>query len=217
MKVFALIRDFPIQTCELSHATPPPIRTFNFTRKFFVERPKFVQGLFQRLRVLFFLTRAQCQIRVFHAEVCPNAFTCCRQWFKICISCRYTKPIVSAIITFDCDTAESAMPLAVFMKRIWHFIKLPFVCFRIPFTESQRDTIVFQRPTRFTGVSERLKLVTLFDFRSTAKFLEKSVVCLMNPFQFLLDCLRRQRLPMRVRRAFQIRQVRTHCCVVRIR
>ena len=150
MEVFTLVADFPIETFNLTHTSPPAGRTFLFTAEFFVESPKFAQGLFQRLGVLDFLTRAKCQVCVFHTEVCPNAFTCCQQWFKICISCRYTKPIVSAIITFDYDTADSAMPLAVFMKRIRHFIKLPFACLEIPFTESQRDTIDFQRPPRLS-------------------------------------------------------------------
>ena len=103
------------------------------------------------------------------------------------------------------------------MKRIRHFIKLPLTRLGIPFTESQRDTIVFQRPPRFSGVSDRLKLVSLFDMRSTTKFLKKTVIRQVNPFQFLLDRLTRQGVPMRVRRLFQIRQVSRHGVVVRIR
>ncbi len=63
VKVFAVVANFPIQTCELPDTPPPPVRTFNFTRKRFIERPKFLQGLFQRLRVVYFLTRAKCQVR----------------------------------------------------------------------------------------------------------------------------------------------------------
>ena len=54
MKVFALVTDFPIETCYLSDTPPPAIRTFLLTAQCLVERPKFVQGLFQRLGVLFF-------------------------------------------------------------------------------------------------------------------------------------------------------------------
>ncbi len=210
MKVFALIADFPIKPCELSHATPPTVRTFLLTAKVFIERPKFVQGVLQRLWVLDFLTRAQCQISVFHTEICPNALTCCRQWFEICVGCCYAQPIVATTITFDCDISESPMPLAVFMKRIWHFIKLPLPCLWIPFAKRQRDTIIFQRPPRFSGVGDRLKLVSRFNFRSTAKFLEKSIVCPINASQFLLDRLTRQCLPMRVRRPFQNFHVVAH-------
>ena len=49
MKVFALIRDFLIKACDCSDTPPPAIRTFDFTRKFFVERLKFLQVRFQRL------------------------------------------------------------------------------------------------------------------------------------------------------------------------
>ena len=218
MKVFALVGNFPTQPCEVSHTPPPTVRTFLFTRKFFVERPKFVQGVFQRLGVLFFLTRAQCQVRVFHTEVCPNAFTCCRKpRFEICIGCCDTKPIVPAIVALDCDTTDSPMPLAVLMKRIRNFIKLPLTRMRIPFAEGQRDTIVFQRPTRFTWVGDRFELVSLFDFRSATEFLEKSVIRCVNPSQLLLNGLAWQSIPMWVCRSLQIRQVRAHCRVVRIR
>ena len=217
MKVFALVTNFSIEACDCSDTPPPAVRTFNFTRKFFVERPKFVQGVFQGLWVLDFLTRAKCQICVFHSEVCPNAFTCCRQRFEICIGRCDTKPVSTASVSFDCNGVDSAMPLTVFMKRIRHFIKLPLTCFRIPFTKRQRDTIVFQRPPRFSGVGDRFKLVSRFNFRSATKLLEKSVISLMNPSQFLLDRLRRQGLPMWVSCIFQNFYVVTHTLKAHIR
>ena len=58
--------------------------------------------------------------------------------------------------------------------------------------------------------------MSLFDLRSTTKFIEKSLIRFMNPFQFLLDRLRRQRLPMRVCRIFQMFRVFTHAFKVRI-
>ena len=217
MKVFALIRDFPIKACDCSDTPPPAVRTFNFTRKFFVERPKFVQGVFQGLWVLDFLTRAKGQISVFHAEVCPNAFTCCWQRLEICIGRCDTKPIITASVSFDGESANSSMPLSVFMERIRNFIKLPLTRLRIPFTKRQRDTIVFQRPPRFSGVRDRLKLMTLLDFRSTPKFFEKPVISFMNTSQFLLDRLRRQSFPMRVCRPFQNFHVVTHALKTHIR
>ena len=69
MKVFALIANPSVEPCELPHTPPPAVRTFDFARKTFVERPKFVQGVFQRLWMLFLLTRAECQVLVFHTEV----------------------------------------------------------------------------------------------------------------------------------------------------
>ncbi len=216
MKVFALIRDFPIQTCDLSHTPPPTVRTFNFTRKCFVERPKFLQGVLQRLWVLYFLTRAQCQISVFHAEVCPNAFTCCRQTFHVRVGGCYAEPIVSAVVSLECDTTDRAVPLTVFMESIRDFIKTPFACFRIPLTEGERDTIIFQRPPGFSRKGDRLELMSRLDMRSAPKFLEKAVVCQMDTFQLLLNCLAWQSIPMRVRRLFQITQVGTHCLITRI-
>ena len=217
MKIFALIRNLMVQSCDLSDTPPPTIRTFDFTTQCLIERPKFVQGVFQGLWVLYLFTRAKCQICVFHTEVCSYAFTCSGQRSKICIGRCNTKPIVPATITLDCDKTDSSVPLTMLMESIWNFIKLPFACFRIPFTEGQRDTIIFQRPPRFSWVSDRLKLVTLFDFRSATEFLEKSIVCLINPFQFLLDCLRRQRLLMRVCRLFQYLHMAIHSIIVRIR
>ena len=108
MKVFALVADFPIEMCYLSDTPPPTTRTFDFARKFFVERLKFIQGLFQGLWVLFLLTCAKRQVCVFHTEVRPNAFTCYGQRFKIRVGCYYTKIVVSASITLDCDTLCTA-------------------------------------------------------------------------------------------------------------
>ena len=84
MKIFALIGNFTVKSCDLSNSTPPAVRTLLFTAKCFVEITKFGQGSLQRLWVLDFLTRAKCQVSVFHTKVCPNALTCCRQRFGIC-------------------------------------------------------------------------------------------------------------------------------------
>ena len=111
VKVFALVRNLTVKTSDLSDTTPPAVRTFLFAAQCFVERPKFVQGVFQRLWVLYLFTRAKGQVCVFHAEVCPNAFTCCRQRFEIFIGCCKTKPIVSATITLYRNLANPPMPL----------------------------------------------------------------------------------------------------------
>ena len=218
MKVFALVRDLPVKSCKLSDTTPPVIRTFLLTTQYLVEFAKFLQGVFQRLGVLYLLTRAQCQVCVFHTKVgFPNALTYCWQRFEVGVGCCYANPIVTASITLDCHTTNSSMPLAVFMESIWHFIKSPFSRLGIPLTKTKGDTIIFQRPTRFSWIGDRLELVSLFDFRSTAEFLEKSVIRFMNPFQFLLDCLRRQRLPMWVCCIFQMFHVVAHTLKVDIR
>ena len=129
LKIFALIANFPIQTCELSHTPPPPVRTFLFTTQGFVERPKFVQVRFQRLWVLFLLTRAERQICVLHAEVCPDTLT--RRWQRLCFyKISYDiQPIVAAIITFDRQKSDSPFKLTVLVKCISDFILSPFISY----------------------------------------------------------------------------------------
>ena len=171
LKVCALITNPSIETCELPHTPPPTPRTFDLTRKFFVERPKFVQGSCQGLWVLYLLTRAKCQVSVFHAEVCPNALTCCWQGSKICVGRCYAKPIITAVITLNRDTFKRAMPLAVFMKCIWHFIKSPLTI--IPLTKCECDTVISQFiPSLFK--SHRLKLMARFDMGFTPKFIKET-------------------------------------------
>ena len=153
--------------------------------------------------MLYLLTRAQCQICVFHTEVCPNAFTCCRQRFEIFIGRCDTKPINTASVPFDCDMFDSPVPLPVLVKSISDFIKLPFMGLWIPLAKSQRDTIIGQRPARLFK-RERFELMPFFDPRLTAEFLEEADISIINAFQFLLYCLTRQGVPMRVRRPFQV-------------
>ena len=77
MKIFALLANPSVEPYDLPHTTPPTVRTFLLTAQAFVEGSQFVQVRFQRLWVLFLLTRAQGQICVFHTEICPNTFTRC--------------------------------------------------------------------------------------------------------------------------------------------
>ena len=214
MKVFTLIANFPIQTCELSNTTPPTVRTFGFTRKAFVEGSQLLQGLFERLRVLLLFTRAKCQVSVFHTEICPNALTCCWQRFEVGIGRCYAKPIVATSITLDCDTTDSSMPLTVFMKRIRHFIKTPLTF--ITLTECEGDTIVSEFVSALFK-SDRLKLMARFDMRFTAEFIKEPLIRIINAFQLCLNRLGRQQLLMWMCGSFQIFGMFTHCSVVRIR
>ena len=217
VKVFALTTDFPIQTCELPDSTPPVIRTFLFSRKTLIEGTELFQRLFQKFWRLYLLTCGKCQVSVFHAKVCPYAFTCSWQWSEICVGCCNTKPIVTAVITFDCDTCYFPVPLAMFVKGVRHFIKLPFACFRIPLTQRQCDTIILQIPACFSRKGDRLELMPFLDTRSASKFVEKTLICLMNTFQLTLYRLARQDIPMWVCRPFQQCKVGRHSMIVRIR
>ena len=214
MKVFALITNPPIEAGKLPNTPPPAVRTSNLSAKAFVERPKFVQGAFQGLWVLFLLIRAKCQICVFHTEVCPNTLTRCRQRFRFYKIREYANPIITASVTLDCDTTDISIKLTVFMKRISDFIISPFTS--IPFSEDERNAIVFQRPARLFE-RKGFELMSGFPFRFASKFLEKTLIRQVNAFEFLLDCLTWQRLPMRVCGAFQIGHVRTHCSIICIR
>ena len=173
MPIFALVGNMPIQPCEVADSTPPIVRTFDFTRKTFVEFSEFLQGLFQKLWRLYLLTHVQRQKCVFHAKVRPNAFTCCRQHFKGGRMRCDTQPIVTTGITLDSDISYIARPFTVFEKGKWHAIKLPLTRLRIPFTESQRDTIVFEFPASDTWVGNRFELMPLFDLRSTTYLIKK--------------------------------------------
>ena len=100
------------------------------------------------------------------------------------------------------------------MKSISDFIISPFAI--LPFTKGEGNAIVLQRPACLFQ-REGFKLMPSFDFRSATEFLEKSVIRQVNAFEFFLDRLARQRIPMWVCRLFQLGQVQTHCLVVGIR
>ena len=214
MKIFALIANFPIETCDVSHTPPPAIRTFLFSTQRFVERPKFVQVRFQRCGWCFFSPVLRIKYASIHTEVCPDTLT--RRWQRLCFyKISYDiQPIVAAIITFDREKSDIPFKLTVLVKCISDFIISPFIS--IPLTEVEGEAIVFQKPTRLFQC-EGLELMAFLDFRSTAQFLEKSVIRQVNASEFLLDRLTRQCTPMRVRRAFQLGYMQTHCLVARIR
>ena len=81
---------------------------------------------------------------------------------------------------------------------------LPLMRCFIPFLTVYRDTMPFYFPTRLTGKSNRFELVFSFDMGSTAKFIEKTLIRSVNAFQLTLDRLAWQRIPMWMRRLFQL-------------
>ena len=217
LKIYTLIRNLTIKACDLPYTFPPAVRASNFARKAFIKRPKFIQGLFEGLEVPYLLTRGKCQICVFHAKVCPNAFTCCRQRFKVSIGRRNENPVSSACVAFYRNLTNPPVPLTVFMERIWHFIKLPFLCFWIPFAKRQGDTIIGQRPARMLWIGDRLKLMLFFDFRSTTKPFHETPIGFINSLEFLLHGLTWQCVPMAMRGLFHKFKVITHTLIVYIR
>ena len=214
MKIFALVGNFAIQPGKGTDTPPPAVRPFLFSRKRRVEGAQFVQGVFHILWVLYFLTRRKCQIRVFHTEVCPNTLTRCWQRLRFYKIGDEIKPIVAASVALYRETSDISMPLAMLMERIRHFVMSPFPF--APSSEIEGEAIVFQRPP---GLFQRqgFELMPFLYLRSTPKFLEKTRVGKMYPFQFFLQGLTRQGIPMGVRRAFQLSQMFTHRSGVGIR
>ena len=214
LKIKTLIRNFAIEPCELIHRTPPTSRSFLFSRQRLVEMSKFFQGLFQWLRVLYLLTRRKCQIRVFHTKVCPNTLTRCWQRFCFYKVGDEIKPIVTASVAFYCDTTDISMPLAMLMERIRNFIMSPFPF--LPFSEIEGEAIVFQCPTCLFE-RQGLEPMPFLNLGSAPKFLEKTLVGKVYPFQFFLHGLTWQYFPMWMRCTLQFGQMFTHRSVVRIR
>ena len=136
------------------------MRTFNFTRKTFVEFSEFDQGLFQELWRLYLLTRVECQIRV-HTEVYPYAFTCSGQHFFRRVICHDIKPVCSNCITQDLDIANFAFPIAVVMERKPTFVKFQGLRGGIPRFERETHTSFFKNIT--TLKLRRTIFVTLLE------------------------------------------------------
>ena len=218
LKIKTLVADFSIKTCESSDATPPAIRPFLFTTQRFGERPKFLQRLFQRLRLSYLLTRAQwSNMRLSYRSLPQHSYPLLAAQFGILkIGCE-TKPIITTSVAFDCDTTDIPFKLTLLVKCIWHSIKMPLTCPRVPFTECQRNAVVLQRPPRRSGICYRLEFVFRFPFRLTAKFIKETLICHINTSQFLLYRLRRQSLPMRMSGSLQLSKVCSHRRIVGIR
>ncbi len=211
-----LVANMSMKTCKLTHTPPPVARTFNFTRKTFVEFSECFQGLFQELWRLYFLAITERQKRVFHTEVCTNAFTCCLQRFGIYVVGCQTKPIVTARVAFQGNPSDLvSLPLAMFEKGIPHAILFPFSI--AVFSERHCDTIIGYFPTRRPRKRNRLEFVSRLDMRLATQFLEKALIRRVNAFQLRLHGLRRQSLPMWMRGSLAFRQVRSHSMIVGIR
>ncbi len=102
------------------------------------------------------------------------------------------------------------MPLAVFMKRIRHFIKSPLPFILLTTCECKKfKSSLFQR--------DRLKLMLRFDMGVTSPFIKEPLIRIINSFQLCLEPLAWQQLPMWMCGSFQYACMLTHCSVVGIR
>ena len=147
MPIFALVRNMPEQTDNLTETPPPIAGAFHFATQCLAECSEFFQGLLQKLWVLDFLTCRERQIG-FHAEVGPNAFTCSGQDFLGCVICDNIEPIGADSITKDLDIAHSTFPLSVVMERKPAFIKLKGLRDFVPFFQRETDAPFFKKIPR---------------------------------------------------------------------
>ena len=156
-----LVGDMPIETCEFMHSTPPVARTFDFTRKTFVEFAKFFQGFFQELRRLYLLPRVQREKSVFHTEVCAYTFTRSRQDFFRGIIGHNIKPIRANTVAKDLEITDVFLPIAVLVESEPTLIKLvELLRFRIPLPKRDTDTSLF----KFVARLELRRAVASFAF-----------------------------------------------------
>ena len=114
--VFALVGYLPVKTGEFADSTPPIVRTFDLTRKTFIEFAEFGQGVFQGLRVLDLLACVQGQIRL-KPEIYPYALTCSRIGFGRGIVSYDIKPIGANHIAKDLDIPDISFPFTGLVKR----------------------------------------------------------------------------------------------------
>ena len=166
MPIFTLVGNFTIETCQLTHSTPPVIRAFLFTTQCLVEIAKFFQGVPQRLWVLFFLTGVKTEIGVvFDTEVYAYALTCSSKSFGCGIVSDDIKPISPDAITKDLDIADVVsrrIAVMVIQNVSTDKSELLFAC--VPFFEGQTD-----RPFReFVARLELRRTVASFAFRTSA-------------------------------------------------
>ena len=163
--IFALVGNLVIQPCELTEATPPIVRTFDFTRKTFVERSKFGQGVFQELRRLYLFARVQRQKCVLHSEICTYTFTRSRQHFFRGIIGHDIEPIGSSSVAKNLDVLHIPFPFPMLMEREPAFVELKLLSVFVPRFERKTDATFFKEIT--TLELRRTVFVAFLIFRTT--------------------------------------------------
>ena len=171
MPISALVGDMPIKSCELTDSTPPIARPVHFTRKTFAEFSELIQGVFQELWRLYFLTGAECQVSV-HTEIYPYALTCSKIEFDCGVVCNNIEPIGANRVTKDLDIANISFPIAGVMKRKPAFIELQRLRSLVPFFERKANTTIFKFVSRLK--LRRTITVFAFELRQSTKFIKKA-------------------------------------------
>ena len=213
MPISALVGDMSAESGDFSDSTPPIVRTFDFTRKAFVEFAKFGQGLFQELRRLYFLARVERQIGV-HTEIYPYALTCSKIGFGGGIVCNNIEPIGANRVAKDLEIADIAFIVAVVMKRKPAFIELQTFRRGIPFFERKANATFFKEIT--TLKLRRTIAAFALELRQTTKSVKKAFISDMETDNHSVKGIARYPSPMFMGPLEQLRQVRLQPITPRI-
>ena len=163
--VLALVGDFTVKPCQFSQRTPPIARTFHLTRQGFVKFAEFIQRLFQRLRMLDFLTGVQRQIGS-ESKVCSYAFTCSGQNFFRGVICNNGQPKRSNGIAKDLNIPDFTAPIAMVVIQDVPANKNKPLFVRTPFFEGQANR-AFRYYRRFSVFAFFKNLVACLELRRT--------------------------------------------------
>jgi len=203
--VFALVGYLPIETGEFADSTPPIVRTFDLTRKTFIEFPKFGQGLFQGLWMLNLLTVTECQIG-FHTEVYSYALTCSRIGFGRGIISYNIQPKCANCVAKDLDIADSSFPFTVLVEREPTLVELKGLRGIIPRFERQSDTPFLKKVRRLE--LRRTVAIFAFELRQSTETVKKPVIRDVDTDDHFVKCITRDPCPMLLGTLEQLRQVR---------
>ena len=207
MPILALPTDFPIQSCELPDSTPPVSRTFFLTRKAFIEYTELFQGLFQKLRRLYFLACAKRQKSVLHSEVCPHTFTRSGQRFSRSIVCDNIEPVFTNNVAKELNVSDIPIPIAVLVKSKTPSFKLQTLRFCVPFLEGEGNSAFFKFVTRL----KLRRTITPFalEFRKAdAGIVERTLIGSINADNHSVKGVTRYPRPMFLSAFKQLRQMR---------
>ena len=206
MPISALVGDMSVESRQLIDRTPPVTRTFDFSTQGLIEFSELSQGLFQELWRLYFLSVAQCQKCVFHAEVCAYTFTRSRQDFFGSIIGYNIKPIRTNIVAKDLKILDIPFPFTVFMESEPTFVELQTVRGHIPGPQRQSETSFFKFIARLE--LRRTVAAFAFVFRFTcARYLEKAFPRKMQADNHSVKGVTRYPCPMFLVSLQQLRQV----------
>ncbi len=203
--ISALVRDVPVESCELTDTSPPIVRTFDLTAQCLTEGSEFFQGLFQELWRVYLLTGAERQIGI-QTEIYPYALTCSKIGFSRGVVCDDIEPVSANRIAKDLDIPDSSVPLAVLMEREPAFVEFKGLRGFIPRFERQSDTPFLKKVRRLE--LRRTVAIFAFELRQSTKTVKKSVISDVDTDDHFVKRVAGYPCPMLVSSFEQLRQMR---------